>query len=151
MRSATITTGPATNLVETDTSTRFLPNRLVDYARLLIDSPHPDVAGTWPRVSAVLGRQALEITLSRFWLVAEPGVEDASMRAQLLCLSEYLAPRLVTRVRYAWHGFSAACHHHAYELPPMSTEIKGWLNDVDAFIKTCDAVVAKQTPPSRNC
>ena len=27
-----------------------------------------------------------------------------------------------------------ARHHHAYELPPIVSELNGWLNDVEALI-----------------
>ena len=93
-----------------------------------------DLVGTWPRASAILGRQALEIALDQFWATAAPGVEKASRRAQLICLPEYTDIELVTRVRYAWHGLSDACHHHAYDLPPIESELSGWFNDVDALI-----------------
>ena len=48
--------------------------------------PRADLVGTWPRASAILGRQALEIALDQLWARAAPGVETASARAQLACL-----------------------------------------------------------------
>ncbi len=52
----------------------------------------------------------------------------------MICLSEYSNKELVRRVRYAWHGLSNACPHHAYDLPPIESELSGWLDDVEALI-----------------
>ena len=41
---------------------------------------------------------------------------------------------LAERVSYAWAGLSRACHQHAYELPPTSTELSGWLEVVEQLI-----------------
>ena len=96
--------------------------------------PRADLVGTWPRASAILGRQALEIALGQLWARAAPGVENASARAQLTCLPEYVDAELASRVRYSWHALSTACHHHAYELPPVASELNGWLDDVEVLI-----------------
>ena len=52
----------------------------------------------------------------------------------MICLSEYSDDELARRVRYAWHGLSSACHHHAYDLPPIESELSGWLDDVEVLI-----------------
>ena len=117
-----------------DADHRCSADRLLGLALLVISIPNPDLAGTWPRAAAVLGRQALEAGLSHFWAEVEPGVETGSMRAQLLCLPTYTHPELAMRTRIAWHGLSAACHHQAYELPPTAAELNSWLNDVKAFM-----------------
>jgi len=113
---------------------RFLPIHLVNLARSAMRVPRADLVGTWPRAAAILGRQALEITLDQLWAQAAPGVENASARAQLTCLPEYIDTELASRIRYSWHVLSAACHYHAYELPPIAAELNGWLNDVEALI-----------------
>ena len=118
----------------TEIAYRFLPIHLLNLARSIMRVPHADLIGTWPRASAILGRQALEITLDQLWSQAAPGVEKASARAQLTCLPEYINPELASRVRYSWHALSATCHYHAYELPPIATELNGWLDDVEALI-----------------
>ena len=94
------------------------PNVLVDLARATIQDSSPQLVGIWPRASAILARQALEIALAQFWLHVAPGVQNASARAQLICLAEYVDSHLTSRIRYTWHGLSVACHHHAYDLPP---------------------------------
>jgi len=96
-------------------------------ARNLMERTEPATAGLWPRATALLARQALEAALDDLWKVRAPGMEQCSMRAQLLCLPHYLqAPKalspqaddLAQRVSYAWAGLSGACHQHPYELPP---------------------------------
>ena len=118
----------------TEIAYRFLPIHLLKLARSMMRVPRADLVGTWPRASAILGRQALEIALDQLWARAAPGVENASARAQLTCLPEYVDAELAGRVRYAWHALSTACHHHAYELPPIVSELNGWLDDVEALI-----------------
>lgn len=113
---------------------RFRANQLLNLARSVMRVQRSDLVGTWPRASAILGRQALEVALDQFWARAAPGVEGAPRRAQMICLSEYSDAELARRVRYAWHGLSNACHHHAYDLPPIEPELSGWLDDVEALI-----------------
>lgn len=102
--------------------------------------PDPYTAGIWPRGTALITRQALETGLDDLWRVRAPGVEQCSMRAQLLCLSEFLRHGdLAERVAYAWGGLSRACHHHAYELPPTAGELHGWIDVVEELIKAVSA------------
>ena len=122
-----------------EASQRFLPNQLVNIARSMMRVPRPDLIGTWPRAVAILGRQALEIALDQFWVRTAPGVEAASRRAQLICLPAYTDTEPAMRVRHAWHGLSGACHYHAYDLPPVESELNGWLDDVEALIKELSA------------
>ena len=118
----------------TQIANRFLPMHLLNLARSIMRVPRADLVGTWPRASAILGRQALEIALGQLWARVAPGVENASARAQLTCLPEYVDAQLAGRIRYAWHALSTACHHHAYELPPIASELNGWLDDVETLI-----------------
>ncbi len=111
----------------------YTANTLVNAARSVINVQRDDLVGTWPRTAALLGRQALEHSLTQFWLSTKPGVEQATMRAQLLCLPEYADPDLARRVRYAWHALSGACHHQAYDLPPVASELQGWLDEVEVL------------------
>ena len=103
---------------------------VVTAARNLMERIDPATAGLWPRATALLARQALESALDDFWKVRAPGMEQCSMRAQLLCLPYFLQAskppgpqalgneHLAERVSYAWAGLSRACHQHPYELPP---------------------------------
>ena len=124
------------------------PNVLIHLARSMIQNQDPKLIGIWPRSAAILARQAFEISLDRFWLAVEPGVENASTHTQLTCLTNYIDPELASRVRYIWHGLSTACHHHAYELPPNAQELEGWLTDVEALVaeverQNCDVRCAR--------
>ena len=74
------------------------------------------------------------MSLDELWSTVEPGVENATRRAQLICLPNYVNTHLAHRVTYAWYGLSSACHRHAYELPPVASELNGWLRDIAALI-----------------
>jgi transcriptional regulator GlxA family with amidase domain len=117
--------------------------QLLVYARELLERADPMTAGIWPRATALLTRQALEADLDDFWRRRAPGVEDCSARAQMLCLPSHLSanPDLASRVSHAWSALSAACHAHAYELPPTSPELLRWLTTAEEF----DAHVAALT------
>lgn len=108
-------------------------------ARNLMERTDPATAGLWPRATALLARQALESALDDFWKVRAPGMEQCSMRAQLLCLLHYLGDEeLAERVSYAWAGLSRACHQHPYELPPTLAELLGWLGTVEELVTRVD-------------
>jgi len=89
----------------------------------------------WPRAVALLGRQALEQGLDDLWAAVAPRVRGASLKAQLLCLGEFVPDEdLVSRLRHAWHGLSHACHHQVYELSPTEAELSTWLDAVDRLV-----------------
>ena len=105
-------------------------------ARGLMERTDAATAGLWPRATALLARQALEAALDELWRVRAPGMEQCSVRAQLLCLSYYLQDEpLAERVSYAWAGLSRACHQHPYELLPNASELQGWLLAVEQLLK----------------
>jgi hypothetical protein len=112
------------------------PSLVLADARRLLERADPATAGLWPRATALLARQALEVALHRLWRRHAPGLADCSARAQLLCLPAYLGGEdgLAQRVSYAWAGLSRACHVHAYELPPTATELTGWMSVVEEII-----------------
>jgi hypothetical protein len=58
------------------------------------------------------------------------------MRTQLICLRSYLedAP-LAARTSHTWSALSRACHHHAYELAPTSTELEDWFAVVGELVR----------------
>ncbi len=83
--------------------------------------------GRWPRAAALLTRQALESALTVYWTKQAPGVEQASTRAQMLCLGRYLGDEpLARRAHVAWSSLSRACHHHVYDLAPTREELQAW-------------------------
>ena len=77
------------------------------------------IPGLWHRASASLIRQTLEILLEQLWTKRAPGLEAASVRAQLACLPEFITTNdLARRVTLAWNELSTACHAHSYNLRP---------------------------------
>ena len=118
---------------------------LLKWANELTTTPLDATKGRWSRVAAMLGRQALEDAMKRLWVATAPGVQDSSMRAQLLCLGAYADDELADRVSYAYAELTRACHHHPYELSPTAGEITGWLGDVAALIEKVDP-----TPPGNS-
>jgi hypothetical protein len=101
---------------------------LLEEARGLLTRSSPETAGLWPRAAALLGRQALEAALDDVWRAKKLTLATCSTRAQLLCLREYLGDaELAGRVAQAWGALSRACHHHPYELAPVTGELERWL------------------------
>ncbi len=114
------------------------PLALLVMARHLLDRPEEGAAGVWPRAAALLGRQALEQFLADLWRQRAPGTEQASMRAQLACLSSYLDEETAGRVAYAWGALSDACHQHPYELAPTASELRRWLQAVERLAQSSE-------------
>ncbi len=114
------------------------PLELLVMARQLLDRPEEGAAGVWPRAAALLGRQALEQFLADLWRQRAPGTEQASMRAQLACLSSYLDEETAGRVAYAWGALSDACHQHPYELAPTASELRRWLQAVERLAQSSE-------------
>ncbi len=108
---------------------------LLKAARVLVNRSGADTKGLWPRASALLARQSLEVALKTYWSAVAPGTEQASMRAQLLCLQRYLSPAVARQAHQSWTALSRASHHHAYELAPTREELLGWLEGVGALIE----------------
>lgn len=93
-------------------------------------------AGLWPRVSALLARQALEASVLRLWETRTLDLQGCSMRAQLICLRTYLGDaELAARASHAWSALRRACHHHPYELAPTAAELGGWFFVVGELIR----------------
>jgi hypothetical protein len=89
----------------------------------------------------------LEATVDRLWERRALDLEGCPMRVQLICLRTYLGDAdLAARAGHAWSALQRACHHHAYELAPTATELRGWLSVVEELLEWVDA----QGAPSRN-
>jgi hypothetical protein len=107
------------------------PAELLTAARGLLEKP-AIAPGGWPRMVALLTRQALERSLSEFWEArpATAGLSQCSRKSQLACLPFYIDVRVAREAAYVWAALSDACHYHAYELAPTVGELTGWLNAV---------------------
>jgi hypothetical protein len=105
---------------------------LLGMARGLLDRAEPEMAGLWPRASAVLAGRALEASLRRLWERRQLDLRGCSMRVQLICLKSYLGDAdLAARASHTWSALRRACHHHPYELAPTATELRGWLSVIE--------------------
>ena len=70
---------------------------LLTAARSLVDRPAGDTRGLWPRAAVFLARQSLEVALKTYWSAKAAGVEESSMRAQLLCLGTWVSDEPLAR------------------------------------------------------
>jgi hypothetical protein len=112
------------------------PEELLTAARNLIQRPDAATAGVWPRVAALLARQALELAIAALWAASPQaaGLGSCSMRSQLLCLTAYLGRETATRAGYLSAALSRACHYHSYELAPTAAELTGWLDETGDLV-----------------
>jgi hypothetical protein len=112
------------------------PRPLLEMADGLLRRAEPATAGLWPRASALLALQALEAGVARLWQRHALDFHGCSMRTQLICLRSYLedAP-LAARASHTWSALSRACHHHAYELAPTSSELEDWFAVVGELVR----------------
>lgn len=103
----------------------------------LLHHPTAETAGLWPRATAVLTRQALEVGLHEALSAKILGIQDAPVRVQLLCLQSYLEDSdTAHEVNLAWWALSQACHHLSYELPPTAPELEALIDVVRRFVRT---------------
>lgn len=127
----------------------FEVQKLVNAARSTMRVARDDLAATWPRSAAVLARQALELALADHWRAHHPGVEAASMRAQLICIAVLGPGDVAHRTRYVWHALSNACHRHAYDLAPTASELSGWIDEVEHVASALRATASPATGVAR--
>jgi hypothetical protein len=107
---------------------RVAAEHLLEVAESLLVRPDPIVAGSWSLTATLLIRLALEDLVDVVWARRAPGMERTSMRAQLICLPEYLRHGdLALRVAVTWGALSNACHQHPYQLAPAAEEVRRWL------------------------
>ena len=115
------------------------PAELLAAARVaLADTSAGATGGAWPRMVALLTRQALEKALCEFW-AASPrtsGLGDCTRKSQLACLPFYLDARVAREASYIWAALSDTCHYHAYELAPTAAELARWIDAVDRLIQS---------------
>ena len=101
---------------------------LISAARDLTRGTDERTAGFWPRASALLARQAIEMAMAQLWPLVAPGMGGVSTRCQLLCLGPLLGDEaLGGRVSSTWSALSNACHVRLYELPPTASDLGAWL------------------------
>ena len=112
------------------------PEELLLAARQILTKTGGLVPALWPRAAALLGRQALELSIRNRWL-ARPGAEalaEARMRSQLVSLVDIVDADTAARANYVWAALSEACHYHPYELAPTAGELAHWLDEVEEIL-----------------
>jgi len=123
---------------------------LLAAARMLADRPAVDTRGLWPRAAVLLARQSLEVALKTYWSAKAPGVEESSMRAQLLCLGPWVSDDLLARrAHHVWSALSRASHHHPYELTPTRDELATWCDTVLDVIDVTERAWRGTSAPPR--
>jgi len=117
---------------------RDMPSaEILERAIGLLHHPTAETAGLWPRATAVLTRQALEVGLHEALSDKVLGIEHAPVRVQLLCLQSYFEDiETAHEVNLAWWALSRACHHGSYELPPTAPELESLIDVVRRFVAT---------------
>jgi hypothetical protein len=123
--------------MEMSESSEMTPAEILERATSLLNRPTAETAGLWPRATAVLARQALEVRLHEALSARISGIQHAPVRVQLLCLQSYLEDtETAHEVNLAWWALSRACHHLSYELPPTAPELEALIDVVRRFVRT---------------
>ena len=123
--------------MEMGESTEMTSAEILERATGLLNHPTAETAGLWPRATAVLARQALEVGLHEALSGKIIGIQNAPIRVQLLCLQSYLEDTETAHdVNLAWWALSRACHHLSYELPPTAPELEALIDVVRRFVRT---------------
>jgi hypothetical protein len=117
------------------------PEGLLAEARQLIQRPDVSTAGVWPRAAALLARQALELAMAGLWDATPEafGLNECTMRSQLLCLTACVDEDTASRVAYLSAALSRGCHYHPYELAPTAAELTRWLDETARVVALLQA------------
>lgn len=95
----------------------------------LLDIAADQAVGRTPysnRIASWFTRAALEEIIKDLLLARNIDPGRASGTARLSCLEVAYrdTPEIAARAQYAWDRLSQACHQHAYELSPTSSEVE---------------------------
>lgn len=94
--------------------------------------------GTTPaachRGASLVLRTALEIAIDRKLEPVLPEPSRINMRAKLLCLRHYAAPRTARRATAVWSHVCLGCHYHGYEIGPTPAQVRIWRCEIDALV-----------------
>ena len=124
---------------------------LLSAAQSLADRPADGTRGLWPRAAVLLARQSLEVALKTYWSAKAPGIEESSMRAQLLCLRTWVSNEpLARRAYHAWSALSHASHHHPYEFTPTREELVAWLENILEVVEVTESRRNKRIQPRQS-
>lgn len=100
------------------------PAELLHRAEQVLGGQVAAGGGNAARLAAVLARQALEMIVQSRCSAFGSGIDRASMRSKLVMLKAFDDASVADDAASAWHGLSAACHRHAFELSPTVGETR---------------------------
>jgi hypothetical protein len=80
--------------------------------------------GSSSRMAAFLARRALEEVVEQRCVVLAASAPWASTRSKLLILRALDTAEAADRAALAWNRLSNACHLHAFEMQPSTTEVE---------------------------
>lgn len=111
-----------------------------DETRHLLERPPTPDSGLWGRAVVLLTRQALEASVERFWERHSPDLQQANMRAQLICLGEFMGDAALTagNATQIWNTLSRVCHYDDDYLAPNAAEVAGWLERTERLCAAID-------------
>lgn len=107
----------------------------------LLEQADRVLSGSTParaRMTCWLARAALEEIVKLRLVAKEFDTGTATMRSLLTCLEVAFSddPTIAERAQYAWSGLSNACHQHAFELTPTTSEVHQLLATVRGLAPT---------------
>jgi hypothetical protein len=87
------------------------------------------------RAAAFLLRRTLDDRVNAYVQAHRPALLRCATRTKTAWLAQHAGPALAGRYAAAWHSLSMACHYHCSVLPPTTTELRGWRDDVAAVLR----------------
>ena len=116
-----------------------MTSSVFDEARRLLEHPPTPDPGLWGRVAVLLTRQSLEASLDGLWERRSPDLRQVSMRAQLICLGEFMDDALAAgNATQLWNTLSRACHYDDNYLAPNAAEVADWLERAERLCAIID-------------
>jgi hypothetical protein len=109
--------------------------QLLQRAKEILDGSSTPAQPRRMRIAAFLIRQVLEeeVSVACERLVARMD-HPVRMRSRLLVLHVLDQTGVAGKIEYAWNALSRACHHHAYELAPTTSELQHLLTVVTHLV-----------------
>lgn len=94
------------------------------------------------RAAAFLLRRTLDDRVNAYVQTLRPALVRCATRTKTAWLAQHAGPDLAGRYAAAWHSLSMACHYHCSVLPPTTTELRGWRDDVAAVLQELEQLPA---------
>lgn len=119
-------------------------NAQIGCARYCASAPLDDIGTSWNRAAAVITRQAIVLTLNRFWSVHAPDMRWANWREKWTAMPAYFdydsqVVPIIARAHYSWEALSEGCHHRGYDLGLTEPELRAHLAVAQGFARAVGA------------